>query len=305
MASMKQESNYSSSNYGEDAAARQANVLASCYLVDSSASLRGLHYCTTSVTGLPSPPTSPPLAAITSDNELALTHKSSKRQRSATTTNAGPGGAGRNNNARQRRGATSRIREECERFFCETMRAVFRDERNSATRGSGLTGVYDNHHHYHHQQHYDSHYSDNGQLSTPPPNDYPFPDQDRLVGGHCAGDANVVAWMEIWDYVGGAGFRGFLVEDGNGEKSAFVFFDMAVVGRDLKQALIAIMELADGPLDCSKVVIAIDREIPVSESKSLMRGLQWAGFSLASLDNYAGGALDITSPMWLFMAHED
>ena len=51
MAPVKQESNYSSSNYGEDAAARQANVLASCYLVDSSASLRGLHYCTTSVTG--------------------------------------------------------------------------------------------------------------------------------------------------------------------------------------------------------------------------------------------------------------
>ncbi|KAL8370000.1 hypothetical protein RB595_000386 [Gaeumannomyces hyphopodioides] len=190
------------------------------------------------------------------------------------------------------------------------MRAVFRDERNSAPRGSGLTGVYDHHHHHHHhhhqqQQHYDSHYSDNGQLSTPPPNDYPFPDQDRLVGGHCAGDANVVAWMEIWDYVGGAGFRGFLVEGGNGEKSAFVFFDMAVVGRDLKQALIAIMELADGPLDCSKVVIAIDREIPEGESKSLMRGLQWAGFSLASLDHYAGGALDVTSSRWLFMAYED
>lgn len=191
--------------------------------------------------GLPSPPTSPPLAAITSDNELALTHKSSKRQRSATTTtnNAGLGGAGRNNNnnTRQRRGATSRIREECERFFCETMRAVFRDERDAAPRGSGLTGVYHDHHHQQRQNHHDSHYSNNGQISTPPPNDYLFPDQqDRIVRARCAGDANVVAWMEIWDYVGGAGFRGFLVEDDNGEKSAFVFFDMAVVGRDLKQA---------------------------------------------------------------------
>jgi len=65
------------------------------------------------------------------------------------------------------------------------------------------------------------------------------------------------------------------------------------------------MELADGPLGCSKVVIAIDREIPEGESKSLMRGLQWAGFSLASLDHYAGGALDVTSPRWLFMAYED
>ena len=42
--------NYSSSNYGENVA-RQANVLASCYLVDSAGSLKGLHYCTTGVTG--------------------------------------------------------------------------------------------------------------------------------------------------------------------------------------------------------------------------------------------------------------
>lgn len=51
MAPMKTLSNnYSSSNYGESVA-RQANVLASCYLVDSAGSLKGLHYCTTGVTG--------------------------------------------------------------------------------------------------------------------------------------------------------------------------------------------------------------------------------------------------------------
>lgn len=50
---MKHSNNHSSSNhYGEEVAARQANILASCYLVDpSAASLKGLHYCTTSVTG--------------------------------------------------------------------------------------------------------------------------------------------------------------------------------------------------------------------------------------------------------------
>lgn len=43
--------NHSSSKYGEGIV-RQANVLASCYVVDSSASsLKGLHYCTTGVTG--------------------------------------------------------------------------------------------------------------------------------------------------------------------------------------------------------------------------------------------------------------
>ena len=49
---MKQDNNnWSSSSGGEDAV-RQANVLASCYLVDAAASsLKGLHYCTTSVSG--------------------------------------------------------------------------------------------------------------------------------------------------------------------------------------------------------------------------------------------------------------
>ncbi len=52
MAPMKQDNNnWSSSSGGEDAV-RQANVLASCYLVDAAASsLKGLHYCTTSVSG--------------------------------------------------------------------------------------------------------------------------------------------------------------------------------------------------------------------------------------------------------------
>lgn len=31
--------------------ARQVNVLASCYLVDPTASLKGLHYCTTGAAG--------------------------------------------------------------------------------------------------------------------------------------------------------------------------------------------------------------------------------------------------------------
>lgn len=35
-----------------------------------------------------------------------------------------------------------------------------------------------------------------------------------------------------------------------------------------------------------------------------MKGLQWAGFSLASLDRWAGGSLDVTSSRWLFMDYE-
>ncbi|KAK5992371.1 hypothetical protein PT974_05775 [Cladobotryum mycophilum] len=44
------QSSNSSSLYGE-AVAHQVNVLASCYITDSSASLKGLHYCTTGVAG--------------------------------------------------------------------------------------------------------------------------------------------------------------------------------------------------------------------------------------------------------------
>ena len=55
MAPMKHESNSNcSSNYGE-VVARQVNVLASCYIVDPSASLKGLHYCTTGAAGKKSP----------------------------------------------------------------------------------------------------------------------------------------------------------------------------------------------------------------------------------------------------------
>lgn len=50
MAPMSNQSINYSSNYGEDLAAR-VNVLASCYVVDSAATLKGLHYCTTGATG--------------------------------------------------------------------------------------------------------------------------------------------------------------------------------------------------------------------------------------------------------------
>ncbi|XWW98784.1 hypothetical protein V2A60_006786 [Cordyceps javanica] len=50
MSPMTKQSNYSSSNCGEDVAP-QVNVLASCYIVGTAAQLKGLHYCTTGVTG--------------------------------------------------------------------------------------------------------------------------------------------------------------------------------------------------------------------------------------------------------------
>ncbi|KAI0164478.1 ornithine decarboxylase antizyme-domain-containing protein [Hypoxylon sp. FL1284] len=276
MAPMKNNNNSSSSssNYGE-AVARQVNVLASCYLVDPSASLKGLHYCTTGAAGLPSPPSSPPLAAITSSNQLALQPKNKKRS-----TNAAP------INRSRRGGATFQIRGECERFFCETMKSVFQGEWNMAGNGSYLTGV-------------------NCAL-TPPDDDYSTPPSsaspDMDVGLDVKPAVRVNGWMEYWDYVGGASFRAFAAEDGD-ERSLFAFFDSGLVGRDLKQALIGLIELADGPMECSNVVICVDRRMPEDYAKGLMKSLQWVGFDLTTLDHWAKD-LDVTSNKWLFMGME-
>lgn len=51
MALLSNQNLNSSSIYGEDAVAR-VNVLASCYIVDSTAQLKGTHYCTTGVAGM-------------------------------------------------------------------------------------------------------------------------------------------------------------------------------------------------------------------------------------------------------------
>ncbi|KAK8098433.1 ornithine decarboxylase antizyme [Apiospora kogelbergensis] len=183
------------------------------------------------------------------------------------------------------RGATLQIREECERFFCETMKTVFQVEGNMAGNGSVLTGV---------------------QTPPTPPDDYftPPSSYSSSVGSHMMmkhGAAGLCGWMEFWDYVGGASFRAFLADDGE-EKSLFAFFDSGLIGRDLKQALIGLIELAD-PLDCSRVVICMERSIPEDDAKALMRSLQWVGFELTTLDHWSKD-LDTTSSKWLFMGME-
>lgn len=51
MAPMKNQNLNYSSNYGEDVY-QQVNVLASAYIVDAVANLKGIHYCTTGVAGM-------------------------------------------------------------------------------------------------------------------------------------------------------------------------------------------------------------------------------------------------------------
>jgi hypothetical protein len=70
------------------------------------------------ISGLPSPPSSPPLATLTSANGLALPPKINDRR-------SDKGGRKKG----RREGAAYTIREECERLFCETMKSVFLGER--------------------------------------------------------------------------------------------------------------------------------------------------------------------------------
>ena len=65
----------------------------------------------------------------------------------------------------------------------------------------------------------------------------------------------------------------------------------------------ALIELSDGPLDCSHIVTCIDRRIPVEETVELTKSLQWVGFEMTTLDHWTGD-LDVTSNQWVFMGME-
>lgn len=171
--------------------------------------------------------------------------------------------------------------------------------------GSGLTGGFDaNISNYH--------AGGNGStttdfMQTPPPDvHFPVGTPPSGHGLEVAGSKSrfeIDAWMELWDYAGGASFRAFIANDGE-EKTLFIFFDIeGVMGRDLKKALMALMELADGPLDCAHVVTCLDRQIPADETLELTRSLQWVGFEMTTLDHWAKD-LDVTSKQWMFMGME-
>ncbi|KYK60544.1 ornithine decarboxylase antizyme [Drechmeria coniospora] len=222
--------------------------------------------------GLPSPPTSPPLAALNSSNELALLPKTSGKRTET------PG-----RHPERRGGAALMIREECERFFCESMKTVFHGEGNQSMNGSGLSGAY---------------------LQTPPPEEHIALELNgHDVSSPHARAFEIDSWMEVWDYAGGASFRAFVAHNGH-ERSLFVFFDVqGSVGRDLKRALMALIELADGPLNCSHIVTCIDRRMTADEALALTKSLQWVGFEMTTLDHWAGD-LDVTSKKWVFMGME-
>lgn len=155
-----------------------------------------------------SPPQSPPLAAR---------HTSPAKHTSSM------GGRAR------RGGAAYKITEECERLFCETLRAVFLGEGSSAVQDSLVIGMQNTST----QQRLPNDISDYGVHVRRYPdrlNNLPSPEEEMGGPGDCSA---VQTWIEVWDYVGGNRFRGF-VADKDGETAMFVFFDKSVVEGDLK-----------------------------------------------------------------------
>jgi hypothetical protein len=194
---------------------------------------------------------------------------------------------------------------------------MFLGERNVTMQSSGLASVNDNYNNYNnHNQFNDSGRNDisrndgrapvmghYGQLT--PPDDFPITGEAMMSHQRRHGARRgITGWLEIWDYAGGSSFRGFVAEDASrGTKSLFVFFDAHSITRDMKQALVALIELAEGPLACSHMIICIERSIPGEEATALTKGLQWAGFSLTTLDFWSSG-FDVLSDRWLFMGME-
>jgi len=131
------------------------------------------------------------------------------------------------------------------------------------------------------------------------------PDSGDAYGSYFASGAKyqqVDAWIEVWDYTSGCSFRAFV--GGNGEKkSLFAFFDEGVVGHDLKQGLMALIELADTVFAVTQLVICLDRSVPDGASKAFMKSLRWVGFELITLDMWADD-VDITSKRWLYLGME-
>ncbi|KAJ8112256.1 hypothetical protein OPT61_g5335 [Boeremia exigua] len=147
----------------------------------------------------------------------------------------------------------------------------------------------------------------NNNTNTYAASDYGTPGSVQDIAVDDSGNKSAVTdCIEMWDYVGGIRFRGFVAEQAH-ERAMFVFFDQAVMqsSSDLKAGLMALLELCEVPhFSCNRLVVAIDR---AADSKALMKDLGWIGFGLATLDDFVDDEdleAEVTSAKWLFMEME-
>jgi len=122
-------------------------------------------------------------------------------------------------------------------------------------------------------------------------------------------------FIEVWDYVGEASFRGFITEKrgSNASKTLFLFFQ-ELGGLPLKDGLVALIELATDCYSCDQLVLCLDRR--THGLHQLIRDLGWVGFELITLSHWmdygknpraekgeSSGVSD-TSEFWLFLGME-
>jgi hypothetical protein len=197
------------------------------------------------------PPSSPPLTTTFDDDYDSYRHQLGRDE-----------------------GATYTITEECERLFCDSMRALFLGEGRLAHKGSLGMGM-----------------------------DY----KNTLNRARMGNKVIIRDWLEIWDYVGGTCFRGFVAEKDH-QKSMFVFFEAPSMEQDLKPGLMSIIDLASSPdFDCSALVVCLDRDIGSKSLPALIRDLGWVGFNLMTLEAVAGGGgkgFPTLSSKWVFVTME-
>ncbi|KAF2722358.1 hypothetical protein K431DRAFT_311841 [Polychaeton citri CBS 116435] len=243
--------------------------------------------------GVPSPPSSPDLATATSRRRQGA---QSKKTRSRTGD------------------AAHHITEECERLFCETLKAVFLVEKNTDLENSLVMDAHIE------DSNIGSSSSDSSSDSSisgfalqPPPataTRTPYglatpsssPDTMPLKPrGSRRSTAFVHEYVEMWDYIGGGHFRGFVGEQ-DGERSMFIFFDKEVIGKDQKPGLMALLELASTHhFECDQLLVAVDREADEEDAKDVIRNLGWVGFELTMLDQWAS-CRDCMSDRWIFLS---
>ncbi|KAF2402375.1 hypothetical protein EJ06DRAFT_473778 [Trichodelitschia bisporula] len=275
----------SSKNHDESPAnlrTHGANVVASCYIVNStSAALQGFHYSSTGAggaEGIPSPPRSPPLAAYAMSNGLSLSPPSKDANRA------------------NRGGAVYTITGECERLFCDVLKSVFLGERKMSS-DSLVMGA---HNHMYTNRHEGSLEDASFSLDL---RDSGLSSSHSSLESIARQGSLVEDWLVVWDYAGGARFRGFIAcqED---KRALIIFFDEGVVGRDLKPGLMALLELCNiSAVDCSQVIFCVDRKFDAETSKYLIRDLGWVGFEPITLAEWTGSD-DIISDQWLFLGME-
>lgn len=127
---------------------------------------------------------------------------------------------------------------------------------------------------------------------------YPSPEMDEMDGTIEKGGL-VKTWLEMYDYVGGNKFRGFVAEQ-DGENTMFVFFDQSVHADDLKPGLMALLELCElSHFNCSRLMLCLDRRTETRAMDALVKDLGWIGFQLATLGDWTHE--DDLSDRWFFM----